>query len=253
MSRIFKATNVNFGQPLEVTMSESEAREINIKRREVEAHRKNEQIVNAASDSAAGIIESAQQEADEVLEKMNLQAEKIINDAKAEAELIKSNAIKEGYQDGYRDGLFEGKQETEDLAREALQIKEELEQERENLIKEIERELPSIVNQAIKKIIGKELENCPEITLEMIAKALKSASSSVGAIRVSEEDIDMILEGKEKILTECKEISDIEIKKDLSLNKGDCVAETACGEMDIGINTQIDKLEEAMLGVVVNE
>lgn len=254
MSRIFKAPQVNVIEPKEVTLSERELREIALKRKETEnMDRSNAVKTNNPEQTAKNIIEMANIEYNETIERMNEQAEKIISDAKIEAELIRSSSIREGYQDGYKDGFEAGKRETEDLANQALLIKTELEEESENLIKVFEKEIPKIVYQSIKKIFNKEIKNCDDIIIDIVIQAFKGSNATVNAVKVSDDDYNFLIENKDLVLSESKEVSDFEVKKDLSLDKGDCVIETACGEIDATIDTQLQKLEEIIVGVIENE
>ena len=253
MSRIFKSTYINVGQPLEIITTEREQREIIYKRKEALNDRSSNMKSKDPSEAASSIIERANIEANDIIDRMNEQAEKIISDARIQADLIRSDALREGYRDGYKDGLDMGKKETEDLANQALAIKEELVEEEKNIIKSFENNIPTIVMQAIKKIVGREIANGEDIILGIISQTFNKSHSTINAVRVSESDYETVENNKDKILSECKEVSDFEVKKDLALEQGDCVAETTCGEIDAGINTQVEKLEETILGAIEDE
>lgn len=253
MSKIFKATNVNMGQPLEVIMDENNLKE-NIYKRKI-SH--NEKISNSRSKdpntTASNIIENASMEANNILIMANEDAQKVLQDAKIEAQLIKVNAQKEGYSEGYQQGLEDGKRETQDLAHQALTIKEELEEERRNLITNIENEIPKIIYIAVEKVINREFNLNKKIILDIISSTLNKTNSETATVRVSDEDYDIVDQNKDKVMSECKGLYDIEVKKDLSLDTGDCIVETNCGYIDAGINTQIKKLQESVLELVGND
>lgn len=254
MSRIFKSTNVNLGQPLAVTIDE---KELQIKRKMMTSDRSSSPKGKDPASTASNIIERANSEANEILEKVTEQAEKALFDAKIEADLIKNDAIKQGYQEGFQQGLESGKRETEDLARQALAIKEEVEAERDNLIKIMESQVVDIILESVKKIIGQELTTSKDYVVGMVSTALNKLS--IGrqvTIRVSDQDYETLNEKKDEVIAGCKGISDIEVKEDLSLNSGDCIIETEHGDIDASVDKQIENYENViteLTGIDENE
>lgn len=250
MSRILKSSYINVvGQPLEVLPHDNEI----VQKRKLIRNDVNNLDTNDPNVVAASIVEKANLDANEILENANEKVQEMLAGAQSEGEIIKANAKRDGYQEGYQQGLEDGRRETEELAHQALKIKEELEEERANLLNQIESELPNIIIQTVKKVIGMELTTNKEVILGLVAMALGKVSSNNPTVRVSEQDFDILEENKHELISEFKMISDFEIKKDLSLEAGDCIIETDCGDIDASIGNQLDKLEDVISSTVGND
>lgn len=245
MSKIFKAPQVNVGQPYEITITESE---LSHYKRTFNTVRGSDLSGLDPDSAASAIITEANSQANEVVEQANSEAEGIIANAQIEAEKIKVSVQEQGYQEGYTRGLEDGKRETEDLANQALEIKEELETERVNLTQVIEAQVVDLIIQSVKKIVGNELASKEDIILGVVVKALNKIGSGENiVVKVSQEDFKVLDENKAKVASKCDNISEFEVKKDLSLKKGDCIIETDFGTVNAGISTQIDKFEEVII------
>lgn len=247
MSRIYKSSNVNLGDPVKVTISD-ELFNMNNSDIEIEIERSSDMSSDDPSFTASNTISNANHEANEIIQRAHDEAKRIVESAMTEAETEKRSITQKGYEEGFQAGLIDGKRETEDLAQQALEIKQELEEERDSLIQKMEQEIPEIVMQCVRKIIGQEIEANKEIIVSLVSMALKKVSSSSVTVKVSESDFGIVEEKKNEILSENRGISECCIKMDKSLDNGDCIIETDCGDVDASINSQIGKLEE-----IINE
>lgn len=254
MSRIFKAPQVNVGQPFEVTISETE---LPHHKRAFNTLRSSDLSGLDPNDTASVIISEANIQANDIVDEANSEANRIIVDAEVEGEQIKKTAQEQGYKEGYTRGVDDGKRETEDLANEALMIKEELEIERANLTRVVETQVVNLIIQSVKKIVGNELATRENIILKVVVKALNMIGSGENiVVKVSQEDFEVLSENKSKVVSECENISEFEAKKDLLLKKCDCIIETECGTVDAGIATQVHKFEDIIIetmGIDINE
>jgi len=75
------------------------------------------------------------------------------------------------------------------------------------------------------------------------------ASNSV-TVRVSDEDYEFLTKNKDKVLKNLKFIDDINIVRDISLDKYDCIVQTPSGMIDSGLKTQLESLKDALKGVL---
>lgn len=253
MSRIFKAPHVNVGQPYEVTISETEMPHHN---RSFNAVRSSDLRGLNPDSAASAIISEANSQANDIVEQANSEADQIIVKARIEADQIKSDAREQGYQNGYLKGLEDGKRETEELANQALMIKEEIEIERANLTRTIETQVVDLIIQSVKKIVGNELNTREDVILDVVVKALNKIGSGENInVKVSQEDFEILSKNKNKIASRCDNTLDFEAVKDLSLEKGDCIIETECGTVDAGVSTQLNKFEDIIsetMGLDIN-
>lgn len=194
------------------------------------------------------IIKNAKNEADKLLK----ETKKLINELKENA---KKTGYNEGYSNGYEEGLkkgiAEGKEKTSSLIAEAREIKNEILNERKNLQKEFECDMISTIIECVKKIIDINIEENSDIIINLIKKGLENyEASDIVTVKVSESDYEYLVKNKDKVLRSLRLIDDINIVKDISLNKGDCIIHTPSGMIDSGLKTQLENLEKALKGVL---
>lgn len=243
MSRVFKASNVNVGQPLKISTNEDF---VEFTKHRVEREIGSDTSNCAPSISAANIISVANIEANEIIANAKLEANVIIESAIVDAQRERKIELQKGYDAGFNKGFIEGKSETEDLAQQALEIKQDLEEEKEFLLQKFKSHIPDLIIQGIKKIIGMELKTDKEIIVTMVSNALKRVNSNSAIIKLSEDDFEMVFENKDIISSQNRNVSDFEIKKDMSICSGDCIIETQYGEIDASIGVQLDNLSKAL-------
>ncbi|TCW38691.1 flagellar assembly protein FliH [Thermohydrogenium kirishiense] len=196
---------------------------------------------------------------DDIVKSAKDEAEKLINNAKKIAEEIKENAkkvgYKEGFNSGYKDGLNkgidEGKDRTSAILKEAREIKEMILDEKKNLQKEVESDIVSTVIYCVKKIIDINMEENRDLVINLVKKGLENyEASNTVTVRVSDEDYEFLIKNKDKVLRNLKFIDDINIVRDISLDKYDCIVQTPSGMIDSGLKTQLESLKDALKGVL---
>lgn len=243
MARIFKNTSINVGESVAVNAEDIDFLYVS---------ESNDNINDSAGNSSAD--SASMRKAEGIISNANMEARKIIEAAKMESEAIKISAREEGYQQGYQQGLYDGKSETEDLAHQALSIKEELEFERNNLVKTIENQVIDLIIQSVNKIINCELITNKEIIKNVVCTALDKISSGENiVICVSEQDFKSVEDNKYKIISQCDNLSNFDIKKDLSLEVGDCIIETNCGSINASVEKQLQKYESTISKIIGND
>ncbi|MGJ7044487.1 FliH/SctL family protein [Thermoanaerobacterium thermosulfurigenes] len=195
----------------------------------------------------------------EIIKAAKDEAENLIKKAKEIAEEIKENAKRDGYKEGYErgyvdglnKGLEDGKGQTYGLLAEAREIKEMIADEKRNLHKEIESDIVSTVIYCVKKIIDLNIEENKDLVINLVKKGLENyEASNVVTVRVSDEDYEFLTKNKDKLLKSLKFIDDVNIVRDISLDKYDCIVQTPSGMIDCGLKTQIESIREALKGVL---
>ncbi|MDI3312147.1 MAG: FliH/SctL family protein [Thermoanaerobacterium sp.] len=196
---------------------------------------------------------------DEIIKSAKDEAENLVRKAKEIAEEIKESAKKDGYKEGYEKGyidglnkgLEDGKSQTTDILAEAREIKEMVVGEKRNLHKEIESDIVSTVIYCVKKIIDLNVEENKDLVINLVKKGLENyEASDMVTIRVSDEDYEFLTKNKDKLLKSLKFIDDVNIVRDISLDKYDCIVQTPSGMIDSGLKTQIESIKEALKGVL---
>ena len=221
----------------------------------IELSEQREDIKKESADLAKQIIERARQVQQEILRKTKEDVEKILIEAEKKAKKIEEEYKEKGYQDGYTTGYQEGYKKGEEDAKaiieEAKTIKEEIIKEKQRMYKEAESDIVNVILLAVEKIVGKYVEEDKDIILNLIKKGMENYNAfDKVTVRVSEEDYEHCIKNKDKILKDIEFLDDVNILKDLSLKKGDCVIETNSGVINSGVSTQLKALKNLFVGVL---
>jgi flagellar assembly protein FliH len=204
---------------------------------------------------AKEMIERAKQVQKEVLSKTREDIEKMLKAAEKKAKDLEEEYRIKGYEDGYKAGYEEGykkgEKEAKALIEEAKALKEEILEEKRRLYKEAESEMVNVILEAVEKIVGRHVEEDKDLILTLIKKGMENYNAfDKVTVRVSEEDYEHCLKNKDKILKEIELLDDINIVKDLSLRRGDCIIETNSGVVNSGVTTQLKTLKNLFVGVL---
>ncbi len=203
----------------------------------IEMHR--HELLQQAELDAREIIASAEKESAEVLEKSYLESKKLMEQSKEEG-------YAEGFEKGINEGREQGYQDMTDLIDEAKQLKQQAYDERNQLSIQLEKDIVQLVIQTARRILQSELQDNQELLFQLIDEGLKKCNYTENlVIHVSEMDYDMVYAYQNRIYLMTDGIYDIEIKSDPSMSPGSVIIETASGQVDAGIETQLKQIETA--------
>lgn len=251
MSRVFKSDYVQIGTPKPIKntitniIKKDPIRNIEKSQDELiqETERHSSKIIEEAKEMYLRIIEEANCEGKNV-------KDEIINEAENQAELIKENAYQEGFKAGFREGLNQAQVIIDD----AHDIKNFLESRNNLIYSEAEQEILSMVLTIARKVIGEEIKQNPDAIFSIIEQAIqKSAFKNKLILRVSEDDYSFVSDNKDLIIRMTEGLKELEIQKDLSLQKGGCIIETPSGEINSSVEVQLKEVEKAFIYVLRNE
>ncbi|MDK2798585.1 MAG: flagellar assembly protein FliH [Clostridiales bacterium] len=242
MSKVVKSFQVNLGIPFKINYpidNFDQTKEDHLDM-EISHEKTRQQLVDDAHCEANKIIQHAKQ-----------MAQKILNDANQEAEQLRQLALHEGREQGYKDGLEEIRKKEETILKEAREIKMSAQGEYMMLLESAEKDIIGLVTDIVKKIIGDELNARPEAISSIVQQTLhKCRGIESIIIKVSPEDYDIVNENKNAILRQSEYSGQAEVKKDLSLKKGDCIVETPVGSINAKIDTQLKAIEEVFKDIL---
>ena len=169
-----------------------------------------------------------------------LEADAIIAAAREKAAAMET-ASQEAYErrreEGYRDGLEEGKLEHAEKMMETILSSVEF-------IENIEDTLVSVVNQAIRKIIGDMDDK------ERIVRIVRTALNTVRGqqkvtVRVAPADESAVAEALSAMTAGSSGSAFLTIVADARLARDSCILESELGVVDAGLETQLKALEHA--------
>jgi len=111
-----------------------------------------------------------------------------------------------------------------------------------------ERELLELALGVARKVVQQELAERPEIWLGMIRAAVKRAVDSERiALRVPPPLMAFLRGSLAALRASLEDVKDLELVEDPSLHAGGCVIESRLGEVDIGVETQLERCERALV------
>lgn len=248
LSRIFKSNYVKIGTPKHIK-SNTPPVEKPVEEKTIEVHQ-----ATSLEEKANSIIEDAKQMYLRIIDEANYEAQRILEEAQNEREAIHVMASEQGYQEGYHAGYAEGLSNADAIIEQATELKQQLDDRAERMYREAESEFMSMVLDITRKVIGEELTQNPDVSLSLIKQALaKCAFKSKLTIRVSDEDFDYVNANKDKIIMLTEGINDLEVLCDKALSKGSCIVETTSGEINAGIDVQMNEIQKAFEYMMRNE
>lgn len=251
MSSIIKSFRVIEAEPIELLNS-----------KDGENSKINEVIIEEAKKEYEKIIENANKEALKIVEEAENQKEDMINLAYERSKEVftqsKNDGYKEGYEIGYVEGFdkgySEGKIISDKLIKESLEIKNGYINKTNNLLKDLEEDIIELVISIYEKVINKKTEEDNELIVSLVLKGISNLDLTEKlTIITSKEDYNMLEMSKGEILAKASMISELEIKYDVSLEKGDCILETAKGNIDVSLKHQLDEVKELLTTILNNE
>jgi len=200
-------------------------------------------IVSAAKKEAGDILEEATKEASEIIDHAKKEIQSLEQKSKSMIENERTQALEAATSQGYTEGYAKGKNEADAIINEALDIKTETLESKEKAIKEIEPQLVELIIDIIKKLAHTSLQLNPQIILHLARQGLcEVGASSDISLRISNEEYDFALQHKDELMEYLQGGTQLEIIKDFSLNKGDCVIETSFGVIDTSFDMQLAEI-----------
>ncbi len=115
------------------------------------------------------------------------------------------------------------------------------------LLAEWERSTVKIAMAIASRIIRREVEHDPQISLEVIREALRLAAGSAEIkLHVNPSDYTNLGSQLHRVAATMAQIAPSEIIADASVSPGGCRVETKHGEIDQQIETQLCRIEEEL-------
>lgn len=198
-------------------------------------------------------LENANDEANKIIDNANYQAENIINDALQKAELQKEEIFENARNEGYEAGIAEAEEEMAALREEAKQTLEDALSQKEEIIKNIEGDMVEVIANVVDKLLSKTLDLDKSIILNLVRQGLSQTTISGEVfIRVAESDYEIVVDNKDSFLNFVDSNTTIEVVKDFSFDKGDCVIETPFGNIDCSLSQQFEGLKNSLYYILGN-
>lgn len=202
-----------------------------------------EEELEKTREEASQLLEYAKEQ----VEQARIEAEQILNQARIEGAQLKQQAYEEGKAtgnaDGYQDGIRNAKQEIDGIKAGLVQERAELEREYEENLRKMEPRLVDTILEVFEKVTYVLAEEKREMMLHLVDRALaRIESSRQFLVRVSKEDYPFVAEHKEMLADKVPTSSEIDIVKDATLVRNQCLIETDGGVFDCSLDVQLENL-----------
>ena len=191
------------------------------------------------------MFEKAKEGADVILSTASANAAALLEEARIQAEEDAKQIAQEAKDRGYAKGLKAGEEEGERLKAEAEEVLEEAHRRREEIIANVEGEVVELIAKLIDKLLANTIEINPDIVAKLVRGQLTNMHSTGDVtIRVSPDDYEDVLKHKDEIASAVDASVNIEIAKDVTFKKAECILETPLGSVDISIESSYRMLKE---------
>ena len=199
------------------------------------------------------LIKEALRDAQDIIKDAQEKSEQIINFAQIEAQRIKTEAYesahKKGYDEGFKSGNEDGLQSTSNIRNEASDVLLETHRISREYISSQKSEIINLALCIGNKIIGYQADVNDSIIVKIANDAIENAVlKGQVVIRVNHLDYAILDSKREELCKTAGENTIISIIKDNDLRRGGCRLETQSSYVDAQIDTQLEKIKEALLG-----
>ncbi|MEY8415748.1 FliH/SctL family protein [Tissierella praeacuta] len=210
-----------------------------------------EKIIEDAKKKSLKIIEDAEEQKETMIDMAYARTEEILEEAKKTGY---NEGYELGYREGYETGYNEGKVKSDALINEAVEIKNGYIYKKESLLKELEEDIIELVISIYEKLINKKNEEDSELIISLVLNGINNLDlTDKLTIITSKEDFNILEMARNEILAKASMISELDIKYDISLEKGDCILETSKGNIDVSLKNQLAEVRELLTTILNNE
>lgn len=245
-NKVFKNNQVTYGRPFQIKIPLNLQNIVQLDDDSEDEIMENVDNFNELPPEPKDLLEKARQECDLLIKEAGFEADRLLEQARREAEKKAEGLMEEAWQKGYAEGMEAAAEQNESILAEAEQIRMSAAQEHESILAGLEAEIVELVLEIAHKVVAGELATNRDVILQIIGDALLNCSNKNGAVlKVSPLDCEYLNDNKEKLFCIAEGADGLEIKKDSTLKPGSCIIETPLGSVDAGVNTRLDKIEEA--------
>jgi flagellar assembly protein FliH len=182
--------------------------------------------------------------------KKRKKTEDILKDAHQKAALLEREAYEKGFAQGEKDGLELGEKKAIKVIENIENLFIEIHHLKKEILKQYEKRTLELIFTIAKKIIHDQIELDEKAIKNTVFKALNlTAEKTEIILRVNPEDFDFVERLRPEFFTKFKELKSIIVTSDPSITRGGCFLETACGDVDATVETQLEKIYQSLEGV----
>jgi flagellar assembly protein FliH len=196
-------------------------------------------------------FEDVSDKARDYLDSVRQQAEKILAQAREQAARISEQAKQDGYELARAETDRAAQERLDQAIQHALPLLEQttaaIRHSQHSWLRHWERQTVHLASAIARRIIGRELQLAPEITLELVREALELALGG-GRVRLHlhPHDCELLRNQLSAITAQLNRLAPAEIVSDESIQQGGCKAVTEFGSVDYQIDSLLARIEEEL-------
>ncbi|MGE5415971.1 MAG: FliH/SctL family protein [Acidobacteriota bacterium] len=274
MSRIIKSNDLVLKEPVTIDHLFEETKQKILQAEEATLQNALHDVIEASAhlhqhhsdsskvrDEADKIIHETEEMIVEILDKARSEAMAIISDAREEAQELHNAALEEinnfreqsisqGYQEGWQRAVQENEETRTRAIAESERMIDEALKERLSILNSSEETMVRLVMAISRKIIEKEVEQNPDIIVNLVRNALDLLSDAETVkVLVSPRDFEILVQEKVNLTTPGQGTSTVNLQSDPRVAAGGCVVESDMGLVDARLETRISNIENTLLEV----
>ena len=169
------------------------------------------------------------------------------NDAQKNVSLIEQDAYEKGFVQGEKDGFELGEKKANKVIENIDKLFGEMSSLKQEILKQHEKEILDLTFAIAEKIVHHLTRFDEGGVKEAVFNAMNLAiEKSKIVLNVNPEDYDYIEELRPDLFKKYKELKSITVTSDPSITRGGCFLKTPYGDIDAGIEIQLEKIYECL-------
>ena len=183
----------------------------------------------------------------EALDDAHAQGAAIIKQAQLDAVETKNRAGEEGFRVGLERAAVQATEATQAI----IALTQEASEQKWKFINGAEENIVELALDIAEKLVAEHVKLNPKTVTNIAKKALLLAVEREHiVIRVNAEDLEVMKAAKEDLMCAMDGIQKIELIADRRIKRGGCVLETNAGNIDAGIESQLNEVKQSLRGAI---
>lgn len=172
---------------------------------------------------------------------------RLLAQARAEAQQIREQARAEGYEQGHAQGLQDGRAQTASAAAALGEALHGIRELRDEIAQDVERDAIELALALAGKIVPATLQIRPELVVEVVQGALRRITGQRAIVlTVNPADIETVRAALGELQAEGGAVEQWDLQSDQRVGAGGAVVRTAEGEIDVRVQTQLERAQEVV-------
>ena len=169
------------------------------------------------------------------------------SEAQGNVSLIEQEAYEKGFVQGEKDGFELGEKKADKVIENIERLFDEISSLKREILKQHEKEILDLTFAIAEKIVHHLTKIDESGVKEAVFNALNLAmEKSKIILNVNPEDYDYIEKIRPELFKEYKDLKSITVTSDPSVTRGGCYLKTQYGDIDAGIETQLEKIYQCL-------